>query len=202
MSASPFILPVYVTRAATWRPLRDFESATRPLADEFHLYVWPSTTLRSLTHMLHAAAPRLTHPLNPHAFRLIFWDKRRRQYVGDEVAHDIARVSSDDVVNKLSIISRRTLGAAAEHPSSKDGLKTISDIGFQEGDFLECLIPGTTPTTVPLAPLSGPTSIRRYGREDSRAASPPPRDYYPPRPRHGRDDRRTSAHEAATRSRW
>lgn len=125
--------------------------------------------MRSLAHMIHAAAPGLSQSHTPHAFRLIFWSKRRREYVGEEVAVDVTRVAPDDVASKLSAISRRALGAAIEEqPSSRDGLKTLSDIGYHDGDFLECLIPRPPPAN---------SWHAREGQQqvDARAVSPPSR---------------------------
>ncbi|CAO1617359.1 unnamed protein product [Parajaminaea phylloscopi] len=113
--ASPFILRVQVTTRPGWRPLSSFERDRRTPRDEFKLYVWQSTTLRTLAHQIASADPSLSRALSPHAFRLVYYNSRRGQWQANELGKNVTRLSKADVLQELTYESREHLGSYASH---------------------------------------------------------------------------------------
>lgn len=185
LQATPFLLRVYV-KSAPFRPLSDFYQDVRPTRDELKLYVWKTNTLRDITQMLYDADPSISSPLALHAFRHIFWNDRRHEYIAEPIGAGVTRVSLDSVSALLSDLDaseqsgmdvdmadqQQDLKATGESTSKvlgwdilreeideKAAGMTVAEIDLAEGDMLDCVI--KPDPTLALAPKS----LKSIGRE-------------------------------------
>ncbi|KDN37989.1 hypothetical protein K437DRAFT_296444 [Tilletiaria anomala UBC 951] len=160
--ATPFLIRVYVKLGAPWRDLSSMQPGGRPLEDEFKLYVWSTTSLRTICAQLHAASP-LSQPFSRHSFRVVYWDYKANEARARDYFHDITRVSRSTLTTLLGeenaremlpkYLQRRDKGkmreadqyqevneAADDEAGKRNALKTVGDLRLREGAVLDCVI--------------------------------------------------------------
>ena len=149
---------------------------------EFKLYIWPTTTMRTVCAQIHAAAP-IASPFARHSIRVVFYDSRLGAYRARDYLHGITRVSQtgliqllgdDDHARDIASIAMpsnqrnrgRTLAGEADGKAGEDtatgeeegvinSARTIESLGLRDGDCLDVVIHASGIRGVP---YSGPAT--------------------------------------------
>ncbi|KAK0547960.1 hypothetical protein OC846_004647 [Tilletia horrida] len=109
-------------------PLSSRRGGTRMNQDEIKLYLWRNSTLRDVVRLAHAAAHLGHHPIytarhssliaaSPfarHGIRRVYFDSRRDEFIGREIAGGITRVSPAEYQSALLGSTGSGVGADGE----------------------------------------------------------------------------------------
>ncbi|PKI85696.1 hypothetical protein MVES_000247 [Malassezia vespertilionis] len=137
----PFLLTCIISRAE-FRPTYDHEVG---------IYVWPTMTLREVANILYAADPRISRPLSPHDFRVVYKDQALGRYDSHAPVHGVTRTSKQHIDALLdpkeeegvrAILRRvdRMQQEAQDRRYVDPAWRTLESVGVAPGNVLECVV--------------------------------------------------------------
>ena len=110
----PFLLRVFY-RENDYNSLEDFQNLTFPTNREFHIYTWMDATLREITMLIKEAISSGRKKDVQLIFSLIFPDSKGK-------------------------LQRKELGSINSNRKSSDDTKTLQNLRFSIGDYLDICI--------------------------------------------------------------
>ncbi|RUP51190.1 Sin3 associated polypeptide p18-domain-containing protein [Jimgerdemannia flammicorona] len=115
----PFLLRLF-WRTGTHHRNEEFDVGKAPVQDELQIYTWKDATLHELALLLKEVQPEATRPQARISFRLVYLDNLRGRYMFKDI------------------------GVVMNSRSTAEEQKTLDDIRFVTGDFIDvCVAYGT-----------------------------------------------------------
>jgi histone deacetylase complex subunit SAP18 len=198
-TTTPFLLK-FCYRSGGFHTLSDFPVPTPSnpnphLPSHLQIYTWPSCTLRELAHLLTGALPNiLPDPAvgTRLSFRLVYPDTRappgggrlddaRGRYMSKEMGSIVIAPEEDGHVNGEARAAGRV------NVEGDDAEKTLADVRFVIGDFVDCAVfpPLADGSVAPGASASYGARTTSYGGGPRGGGGPPPAENGYGRPRGG-----------------